>query len=176
MHLTTRRLNTVLLAAMLLLRSRASSVHVRSHRTGHLSRTYARRHRSRARSHARYRRSHSVRYREAHAVRYRKAHLRGQQSIDPARMLEIQQALIRAGYLDGVPTGRWDQATREALVRLQSDNHWQTKIVPDSRALIKLGLGPSERNLLNPETAAIARAMPGPATSATADSTPMGAN
>ena len=45
---------------------------------------------------------------------------------------------------------------RDALTRYQGDNHWQTKILPDSRALIKLGLGPSQQNLLNPETAAVA--------------------
>jgi hypothetical protein len=81
---------------------------------------------------------------------------RGQQEIDSARATEIQQALIREGYLSGEATGVWDQSTKEALVRFQSDNHWQNKIVPDSRALIKLGLGPSQQNLLNPESAAIA--------------------
>lgn len=85
-----------------------------------------------------------------------KPKFRGQQTIDSARMLEIQQALIREHYLDGEPTGQWDQATRDALTRLQEENHWQTKIVPDSRALIKLGLGPTQQNLLNPESAAIA--------------------
>jgi hypothetical protein len=39
---------------------------------------------------------------------------------------------------------------------LQRDNHWQTKVLPDARALIKLGLGPSPQNLLNPESAALA--------------------
>ena len=29
------------------------------------------------------------------------------------------------------------------MEKLQADNGWQTKLVPDSRALIKLGLGPS---------------------------------
>jgi hypothetical protein len=29
------------------------------------------------------------------------------------------------------------------MSRLQADNGWQTKLVPDSRALIKLGLGPN---------------------------------
>ncbi len=81
---------------------------------------------------------------------------RGQQSIDSARTLEIQQALIREHYLDGEATGTWDQATRDALTRYQGDNHWQTKILPDARALIRLGLGPSQQNLLNPETAAMA--------------------
>ena len=85
---------------------------------------------------------------------------RGQQAIDQERTLQIQQALIREHYLSGVPTGEWDQATREAFVRLQADNNWQTKVVPDSRALIKLGLGPSAENLLNPESAAIATAQP----------------
>ena len=82
----------------------------------------------------------------------------GQQSIDSARVIEIQQALIREHYLDGAPSGEMDQATHDALVRLQEANHWQSRIVPDSRALIKLGLGPSQQNLLNPESAAISPA------------------
>lgn len=85
-----------------------------------------------------------------------KPKFRGQQSIDVDRTIEIQQALIRENYLDGEASGQWDQATRDALTRFQNDNHWQTKILPDSRALIKLGLGPSQQNLLNPESAAIA--------------------
>jgi len=39
-------------------------------------------------------------------------------------------------------------------MRYQSANGWQTKSLPDSRALIKLGLGPDHKNLLNPDTAA----------------------
>jgi hypothetical protein len=85
-----------------------------------------------------------------------KPKFRGQQSIDEARTLEIQQALIREHYLTGEATGQWDQQTRDALVRFQNDNHWQTKVLPDARALIKLGLGPSQQGLLNPESAAIA--------------------
>jgi hypothetical protein len=84
-----------------------------------------------------------------------KPKFRGQQAIDQSRTLEIQQALIREHYLNGEATGAWDQATRDALMRFQGDNHWQTKILPDARALIKLGLGPSNQNLLNPESAAI---------------------
>jgi hypothetical protein len=48
-----------------------------------------------------------------------------------------------------------DQRTKEALTRFQNDNGWQSKIVPDSRALIKLGLGPSHEGLLNPDSAAL---------------------
>lgn len=80
---------------------------------------------------------------------------RGQQAIDDARTREIQMALIREGYLSGEPTGDLDNETREALKRLQQENNWQTRIVPDSRALIKLGLGPDHKNLLNPETAIV---------------------
>lgn len=82
---------------------------------------------------------------------------RGQQAIDSDRTREIQAALIRERYLEGEPTGSWDSQTKAALAKYQRDNGWQTKVVPDSRALIKLGLGPSREGLLNPETAAIGR-------------------
>jgi hypothetical protein len=41
------------------------------------------------------------------------------------------------------------------MQRFQQSHGWQTKVVPDSRALIKLGLGPDRANLINPETAAV---------------------
>ncbi len=78
---------------------------------------------------------------------------RGQQAIDSGRAREIQEALIRQHYMEGEPSGRWDAATEAALRRFQGDQGWQTKTVPDSRALIKLGLGPSKDGLLNPESA-----------------------
>jgi len=78
---------------------------------------------------------------------------RGQQKIDSERATAIQQALIREHYLSGEPAGSWNQASEEAMRRYQSDHGWQTKEVPDSRALIKLGLGPSKDHLLNPESA-----------------------
>ena len=49
-----------------------------------------------------------------------------------------------------------DDRTKAALAKLQADNGWQTKIVPDSRALIKLGLGPDQSNIINPDSAALA--------------------
>jgi len=74
----------------------------------------------------------------------------GQQVIQPARARSIQQALIREKYLAGEPTGVWDARTQEAMARYQADNGWQSKVTPDSRALIKLGLGPnySEQEML----------------------------
>jgi len=75
---------------------------------------------------------------------------KGQQGINAERATEIQQALIRQNYLTGEPTGVWDSRTQAALIKYQGDNGWQTKVVPDSRALIKLGLGPNySAELLN---------------------------
>ncbi len=79
----------------------------------------------------------------------------GQRTIDEERTVEIQNALIREHYLTGEATGSWDQASKDAMVRFQAANGWQTRITPDSRALIKLGLGPDHKGLLNPETANI---------------------
>ncbi len=79
----------------------------------------------------------------------------GQRGIDQQRTTEIQTALIREHYLSGEPSGSWDPATRDAMTRYQAANGWQIKLTPDSRALIKLGLGPDHKGLLNPETANI---------------------
>lgn len=78
---------------------------------------------------------------------------KGQQKIDRQRALEIQSALIREHYMDGKPSGVWDDATQQAMQKYQADNGWQSKTTPDARALIKLGLGPDQEHLLNPESA-----------------------
>ena len=70
--------------------------------------------------------------------------IRHEAGMDPERATEIQQALIKNGYLTGEPTGIWDAQSAAAMQKLQADNGWQTKITPDSRALIKLGLGPQQ--------------------------------
>jgi hypothetical protein len=66
----------------------------------------------------------------------------GQRTIDDERATQIQAALIHSGYLTGTPSGHWDSETEAAMERLQAENGWQTKLVPDARAIIKLGLGP----------------------------------
>jgi peptidoglycan hydrolase-like protein with peptidoglycan-binding domain len=81
---------------------------------------------------------------------------RGQQGISSERAQQIQSALIREHRLDGEASGVWDQRTKDAMIRYQAENGWQTKITPDSRALIKLGLGPRHDGLLNPDSAALA--------------------
>ncbi|HEY5331430.1 MAG TPA: peptidoglycan-binding protein [Acidobacteriaceae bacterium] len=64
-------------------------------------------------------------------------------AMDHDRATAIQTALIKQGYLSGEASGTWDAESMAAMQKLQADNGWQTKIVPDSRALIKLGLGPT---------------------------------
>lgn len=81
------------------------------------------------------------------------ARAKGQQKIDSERAQAIQEALIREHYMSGEASGTWNQASEEAMRRYQADHGWQSKTVPDSRALIKLGLGPSKDHLLNPESA-----------------------
>ena len=66
--------------------------------------------------------------------------------MDPDRATQIQSALIKSGYLSGEPSGKWDAESIAAMQKMQSDNGWQTKVTPDSRALIKLGLGPNQHN------------------------------
>jgi len=83
----------------------------------------------------------------------RRKRVRGQQKIDSDRARSIQEALIREHYLKGEPTGTWNQASEDAMRKYQADHGWQSKVTPDSRALISLGLGPSKDHLLNPESA-----------------------
>lgn len=77
----------------------------------------------------------------------------GPQQISRERVRQIQEALVREGQLQEEDVdGIWGRRTEEALKRYQQENGWQSTTVPDSRALIKLGLGPRYEGLLNPES------------------------
>lgn len=82
--------------------------------------------------------------------------MRGQQAIEPERVTQIQQALIREHYLTGEATGNWDATTIAAMQKFQADQGWQTKLMPDSRALMKLGLGPDYSNAINAKNSSFA--------------------
>ncbi|HJS99225.1 MAG TPA: peptidoglycan-binding domain-containing protein [Terriglobales bacterium] len=97
--------------------------------------------------------SHHARHSRSRHSRRMAWKYRGQQRPDSERTREIQEALARQNYLHGTPSGVWDQNTRTAMAHFQEDHGWQTKMVPDARALIALGLGPSNNGLINPETA-----------------------
>ena len=85
---------------------------------------------------------------------------RGQQAIEPERVMQIQQALIRENYLTGEADGKWDASTVAAMQRYQADHGWQTKLMPDSRALLKLGLGPDYSTAINASGSSFAPAPP----------------
>jgi len=70
--------------------------------------------------------------------------------------MEIQQALIRVHYLSGEVNGKWDDTTKAAMQKYQADQGWQTKLMPDSRALKKLGLGPDYSNAINAKNSSFA--------------------
>ena len=58
------------------------------------------------------------------------------------RTKQIQQALAQAGYLHEQPSGKWDDATHEAMRRYEADNGFTPTGLPEAKALMKLGLGP----------------------------------
>lgn len=90
-------------------------------------------------------RSPTAGHKGAHKAKHTVAHVViGQRGIDSDRAREIQAALIKRNYLTGEPTGEWDATTEAAMVKFQSDHGWQTKLTPDSRAIIMLGLGPEQ--------------------------------
>lgn len=128
----TSKRNLVAVAVMLTLLSTLSVAKTKRHTTAPSSKTAT--HPKPGHSSSKHRRSSKLRKSSW------KRH--GQQSIQSERVTAIQQALIREKYLDGEPTGKWDDRTQRAMAKYQADNQWQSKVTPDSRALIKLGLGP----------------------------------
>ena len=61
--------------------------------------------------------------------------------LQPQRVQEIQQALIREGYLQGDATGQWDVRTRDAMLRYQTAHGFPATGLPEAKSLMKLGLG-----------------------------------
>lgn len=103
-----------------------------------------------------------------HRVFHRRARhhvVKGQRGIDPVRAREIQAALIRQHYMTGTPSGQWDAETESAMQKYQAQHGWQTRLTPDSRALIALGLGPDHPAQDTPAAVpAAASSSPAPAT------------
>ena len=105
-------------------------------------------------------RSATSHHRVRRLVTRRSHRVHGQQSIEPERVMQIQQALIKAHYLSGEPTGKWDATTVAAMQKYQADQGWQTKLMPDSRALKKLGLGPDYSTAINAKNSTFAAPPP----------------
>jgi peptidoglycan hydrolase-like protein with peptidoglycan-binding domain len=70
-----------------------------------------------------------------------KATVRGQKAPTPDRIREIQSALIREGAFGGQPTGKWDDATVNAMKKFQENQGLNPTGKIDAVTLVKLGLG-----------------------------------
>ncbi len=93
----------------------------------------------------------------AAADRRRRAQLRPA----PERIQQIQQALAQAGYFKAEPNGTWDDQTRDAMRRYQTDHGFPVTGLPEAKSLMKLGLG---QHPLPPELETSSPAAPGAAT------------
>jgi len=70
-----------------------------------------------------------------------KATARGQKAPTPDRIREIQSALNREGAFGGQPTGKWDDATVNAMKKFQENQGLNPTGKIDAVTLVKLGLG-----------------------------------
>ena len=66
---------------------------------------------------------------------------KGQTAPTPDRIREIQTALQKDGSYEGEPTGKWDDATTEAMKKYQDKNGIPSTGKIDALTLNKLGLG-----------------------------------
>lgn len=138
------RASQVLLLIAALVASPAFASHVRRAATsGHHHPTLRKHHVRQTQHHYRTAKVRHERRHRSSRARAVRASL-GQRRIDPARATQIQDALIKSNYLTGPATGTWDADTVAAMKKYQADHGWQTKLMPDSRALIALGLGPEQ--------------------------------
>lgn len=60
--------------------------------------------------------------------------------ISSERATEIQKALIKAGYMDGPPSGQYDDATTQAMKQYQSANGLPQTGLPSAPLLKRLGV------------------------------------
>jgi len=64
-----------------------------------------------------------------------------QKAPTPDRITEIQSSLVRGGYYQGEPNGKWDANTIAAMQKFQSANGLDPSGKLDATSLQKLGLG-----------------------------------
>lgn len=62
--------------------------------------------------------------------------------IQPARVREIQEALVKAGFLHDTPDGVWGPSTRDAMKQFQKQKGFTPTGLPEAKPLMLLGLGP----------------------------------
>ena len=71
----------------------------------------------------------------------KKPKVKGQTAPTSDRIREIQSALQKDGSYEGSPTGKWDEATTDAMRRYQDKNGLNPTGKIDAVSLNKLGLG-----------------------------------
>ncbi len=84
-----------------------------------------------------------------HTTRRTHVHRRQRQSrhylhvrMQPARVREIQEALVKAGFLHDTPDGIWGPSTRDAMKQFQKQKGFAPTGLPEAKPLMLLGLGP----------------------------------
>jgi peptidoglycan hydrolase-like protein with peptidoglycan-binding domain len=80
----------------------------------------------------------------------RSRRVKGQAAPKPERISEIQAALANNGAFDGVPTGKWDAASTEAMKKFQAAHGLNPTGKLDALTLQKLGLGSETSGLAAP--------------------------
>ena len=85
--------------------------------------------------------STSPKKKKASSKSRRKPKVKGQAVPTPDRIREIQTALQKDGSYEGVPTGKWDDATMDAMKKYQDKIGVSPTGKIDAVSLNKLGLG-----------------------------------
>ena len=76
--------------------------------------------------------------------------VKGQAAPTPERINEIQSALAKNGAYAGVPSGKWDDSTVDAMKKFQSAHGLNPSGKLDAPTLQKLGLGSETAGLAAP--------------------------
>jgi peptidoglycan hydrolase-like protein with peptidoglycan-binding domain len=85
--------------------------------------------------------SSAAKKKKAAAKSKKKPKVKGQTAPTPDRIKEIQAALQKDGLYQGEPTGKWDEATTEAMRKYQDKIGVSPTGKIDAISLKKLGLG-----------------------------------
>jgi hypothetical protein len=66
--------------------------------------------------------------------------------IPSERVVEIQNALIKLGYLEGPASAEYDETTISAMKQFQIDNHLSPTGLPSAHSLKKLGVSKTSKD------------------------------